>query len=165
MPCAQDWGARLRRVLGGTVVVGDAPYRGEGRALFSDLGSHNFQDGDKLQGPYFPCIYPASVHDEREARARGECTRTTEVRARGRSALRARLARGCARPYARAPLLLHACTPPLQGVLRLMRNMWASVGQMASFTNVVNTAKAEGESQPQSSESSTERSQQPAAGR
>mmetsp|Transcript_48304 Transcript_48304/g.112940 ORF Transcript_48304/g.112940 Transcript_48304/m.112940 type:complete len:375 (-) Transcript_48304:185-1309(-) len=77
-PSTQDWGTRLRRVLGGTVILGDAPYMGEGKALFSDLGRHALQNGDPLKGPLFPRIYPSSVKEERLARERGECTRTWE---------------------------------------------------------------------------------------
>lgn len=49
-----------RRVLGGTAAKGGTIYhdkRGTGGVL-SDLGKHNMQDGDKLDSPYFPKIYP-----------------------------------------------------------------------------------------------------------
>lgn len=59
-----------RRVLGGTVAKAGATYhdkRGSGGVL-SDLGRHTLKDGDKLQSPFFPVIYPQ--WDEREASER-----------------------------------------------------------------------------------------------
>jgi len=55
-----------------------ATYRGEGRALFSDMSTHSLQDGDKLEGPQWPRLYPSAVSSEYEARKRGECSRTME---------------------------------------------------------------------------------------
>lgn len=49
-----------RRVLGGTAAKGGSRYhdkRGTGGVL-SDLGKHTMQDGDLLDSPYFPRIYP-----------------------------------------------------------------------------------------------------------
>lgn len=49
-----------RRVLGGTAAKGGTLYhdkRGTGGVL-SDLGRHGMQDGDKLDSPYFPIVYP-----------------------------------------------------------------------------------------------------------
>jgi len=77
-PKSKDWGANKRRVLGGTAVVQGATYRGEGRALFSDMSTHSLQDGDKLEGPQWPRLYPSAVSSEYEARKRGECSRTME---------------------------------------------------------------------------------------
>lgn len=84
-PKSQDWGARLRRVLGGTAILGNAPYVGEGKALFGDLGRHSLRNGDPLRGALFPRLYPSSLACEREARERGECTRTVEVRGSGQA--------------------------------------------------------------------------------
>lgn len=49
-----------RRVLGGTVAKGGSLYRdktGSGGVL-SDLGRHGLEDGDKLDSPFFPIVYP-----------------------------------------------------------------------------------------------------------
>lgn len=59
-----------RRVLGGTVAKGGALYhdkRGSGGVL-SDLGKHTMVDGDKLQSPFFPIVFPK--FDKQEAIAR-----------------------------------------------------------------------------------------------
>lgn len=115
-PKSQDWGARLRRVLGGTAILGEAPYVGEGRALFSDLGRHSLRNGDPLRGALFPRLYPSSVQSERLARERGECTRTSEVRARARPRPQplGRPAPSPRRPHARRapprPLRRRACS-------------------------------------------------------
>jgi len=56
-----------RRVLGGTVAKGSTFYQdktGSGGVL-SDLGRHGLKQGDKLQSPFFPVIYPR--FDEKEA--------------------------------------------------------------------------------------------------
>jgi Phytanoyl-CoA dioxygenase (PhyH) len=50
----------FRRVLGGTAAKGGTRYhdkRGTGGVL-SDLGRHGMQDGDKLDSPFFPIVYP-----------------------------------------------------------------------------------------------------------
>jgi hypothetical protein len=50
----------FRRVLGGTVAKGGTRYtdkRGTGGVL-SDLGRHMMEDGDKLESPFFPIVYP-----------------------------------------------------------------------------------------------------------
>jgi len=56
-----------RRVLGGTVAKGSTIYQdktGSGGVL-SDLGRHGLKQGDKLQSPFFPVIYPR--FDKKEA--------------------------------------------------------------------------------------------------
>mmetsp|Transcript_43231 Transcript_43231/g.69441 ORF Transcript_43231/g.69441 Transcript_43231/m.69441 type:complete len:472 (+) Transcript_43231:119-1534(+) len=73
-----DWQGRKRRVLGGTVAVDDAFYQGKKKALFSDMGSHNLQQGDALKSPYFPIIYPQSDASERAFRAEGKVGRSWE---------------------------------------------------------------------------------------
>ena len=77
-PKSQDWGKSYRRVLGGTVAIDDVKYLGEGRALFSDMGTHGLKDGDKLDHALFPRIYPSSVKSERDIRKNGGCLRTAE---------------------------------------------------------------------------------------
>jgi len=77
-PKSQDWEASRRRVLGGTVAIDDTPYQAMGRLLFSDMGSHGLEDGDPLDHPLFPKIYPVSDPKERAERAAGRCTRTAE---------------------------------------------------------------------------------------
>jgi hypothetical protein len=74
----RDWGSAKRRVLGGTGVKLGAKYKGEGRALFSDMSSHALKDGDPLVGPQWPRLYPRADASEYEARKRGECSRTFE---------------------------------------------------------------------------------------
>jgi hypothetical protein len=59
-----------RRVLGGTAAKEGSLYhdkRGTGGVL-SDLGRHNMEDGDKLDSPFFPIIYP--MFDKTEAAER-----------------------------------------------------------------------------------------------
>jgi hypothetical protein len=73
-----DWKGRKRRVLGGTVAIDDAFYQGKKKALFSDMGSHNLQQGDPLKSPFFPIIYPQSDPDERAFRAQGKVGRSFE---------------------------------------------------------------------------------------
>lgn len=104
-PSSQDWGDSRRRVLGGTVALNNAKYLTMGRALFSDMGSHGLEEGDPLVHPLFPKIYPESDPVERAARARGECTRTSE------------------------------------GISRLAGNIFSSLGEMMSWTQVVNPDK------------------------
>eukprot|EP00316_Scyphosphaera_apsteinii_P020926 CAMPEP_0119316768 /NCGR_PEP_ID=MMETSP1333-20130426/40797_1 /TAXON_ID=418940 /ORGANISM="Scyphosphaera apsteinii, Strain RCC1455" /LENGTH=344 /DNA_ID=CAMNT_0007322507 /DNA_START=142 /DNA_END=1176 /DNA_ORIENTATION=+ len=106
-PSDQDWGNSKRRVFGGTVALNDATYESMGRALFSDMGSHGLQDGDSLDHPLFPLIYPRPDPLEQSARSAGRCTRTTE------------------------------------GMTRLAGNIFASAGEMLSWTNVVNPDKEE----------------------
>lgn len=77
-PKSRDWGTRKRRVLGGTAVKRGALYAGEGRALFSDMATHSLKNGDVLQGPQWPRLFPSAVQSEYEARKRGECSRTFE---------------------------------------------------------------------------------------
>lgn len=100
-PQNQDWGTSKRRVLGGTVALNDAKYESLGRALFSDMGSHGLQDGDALEHPLFPKIYPEPDPQEQAERAAGRCTRTRE------------------------------------GMNRLASNMFASAGEMLSWTKVL----------------------------
>mmetsp|Transcript_19764 Transcript_19764/g.39529 ORF Transcript_19764/g.39529 Transcript_19764/m.39529 type:complete len:410 (+) Transcript_19764:30-1259(+) len=61
-----------RRVLGGTAAKEGSLYHdktGSGGVL-SDLGRHGMKDGDDLNSPFFPKIYPR--YEEGEARARDE---------------------------------------------------------------------------------------------
>ena len=61
-----------RRVLGGTAAKEGSLYHdktGSGGVL-SDLGRHGMKDGDDLNSPFFPKIYPG--YEEGEARARDE---------------------------------------------------------------------------------------------
>jgi len=63
-----------RRVLGGTVAKGGSVYHdktGSGGVL-SDLGRHGLQDGNKLESPFFPIVYPE--FDPVEARSRDNGT-------------------------------------------------------------------------------------------
>lgn len=67
-----------RRVLGGTVAKGGAMYhdkRGSGGVL-SDLGKHSMVDGDKLQSPFFPIVYPRFDKNEAAARDAGRVGRS-----------------------------------------------------------------------------------------
>lgn len=62
-----------RRVLGGTVAKGGTIYCdkiGSGGVL-SDLGHHGLQQGDKLESPFFPIVYPRFNKAEASARDRG----------------------------------------------------------------------------------------------
>lgn len=77
-PSSKDWGARKRRVLGGTGVRAGAKYYGEERALFSDMSSHELKDGDPLVGPFWPRLYPSAVSSELASRRNGECSRSME---------------------------------------------------------------------------------------
>eukprot|EP00287_Rhodomonas_sp_CCMP768_P007650 CAMPEP_0196722726 /NCGR_PEP_ID=MMETSP1091-20130531/5001_1 /TAXON_ID=302021 /ORGANISM="Rhodomonas sp., Strain CCMP768" /LENGTH=458 /DNA_ID=CAMNT_0042064485 /DNA_START=188 /DNA_END=1564 /DNA_ORIENTATION=+ len=73
-----DWQGKKRRVLGGTVAIDDAHYQGKKKALFSDMGSHNLQQGDPLRSPFFPIIFPRSDPEERKWRAEGRVGRSME---------------------------------------------------------------------------------------
>jgi len=67
-----------RRVLGGTAAKAGTLYhdkRGTGGVL-SDLGKHNMQDGDKLDSPYFPIIFPKSNPEEVRERDSGNVGRS-----------------------------------------------------------------------------------------
>jgi len=67
-----------RRVLGGTVAKGGATYRdkrGSG-GILSDLGRHTLKDGDKLQSPFFPVIYPHFDIQEAKDRDAGKVGRS-----------------------------------------------------------------------------------------
>jgi len=77
-PKSKDWGARKRRVLGGTGVMAGAKYYGESRALFSDMSTHALKDGEALQGPQWPRLYPSAVSSEYSARQNGECRYPSE---------------------------------------------------------------------------------------
>jgi len=105
-PESKDWGSMKRRVLGGTGVKKGATYMGEDRALFSDMSTHSLRDGDILEGPQWPRLYPSTVASEVAARNAGKCSRTME------------------------------------GFLRMSGNMVASIGEMASWTNVLKKKKA-----------------------
>jgi len=77
-PKSKDWGSMKRRVLGGTGVVKGARYYGEKRALFSDMTTHGKRDGDILEGPQWPRLYPYAVESEVQSRMRGDCSRSLE---------------------------------------------------------------------------------------
>jgi len=77
-PKSKDWGSKKRRVLGGTGVKRGALYKGEGRALFSDMSTHQMVDGDQLSGPQWPRLYPCAIESEYLAREQGKCSRTME---------------------------------------------------------------------------------------
>ena len=67
-----------RRVLGGTAAKGGTLYhdkRGTGGVL-SDLGKHSMQDGEKLDSPYFPIVYPKWNPDEARERDNGNVGRS-----------------------------------------------------------------------------------------
>jgi len=67
-----------RRVLGGTVAKGGTIYHdktGSGGVL-SDLGHHGLNDGDKLESPFFPKIYPQFDKQEAAARDAGRVGRS-----------------------------------------------------------------------------------------
>mmetsp|Transcript_19770 Transcript_19770/g.29251 ORF Transcript_19770/g.29251 Transcript_19770/m.29251 type:complete len:403 (+) Transcript_19770:138-1346(+) len=67
-----------RRVLGGTVAKGGATYhdkRGSGGVL-SDLGKHSLEDGDKLESPFFPIVYPEFDPNEAKERDDGRVGRS-----------------------------------------------------------------------------------------
>mmetsp|Transcript_9644 Transcript_9644/g.12135 ORF Transcript_9644/g.12135 Transcript_9644/m.12135 type:complete len:409 (-) Transcript_9644:62-1288(-) len=67
-----------RRVLGGTVAKGGTKYcdkTGSGGVL-SDLGRHGLEDGDKLQSPFFPIVYPRFDNNEAENRDEGKVGRS-----------------------------------------------------------------------------------------
>lgn len=67
-----------RRVLGGTAAKAGSLYhdkRGTGGVL-SDLGRHGMQDGDKLDSPYFPMIYPRFQEEEAVERDNGRVGRS-----------------------------------------------------------------------------------------
>ena len=67
-----------RRVLGGTVAKGGTLYCdkiGTGGVL-SDLGRHDLEDGDKLDSPFFPKVYPQFDNSEAEQRDDGKVGRS-----------------------------------------------------------------------------------------
>ena len=67
-----------RRVLGGTVAKAGTMYqdkRGSGGVL-SDLGKHGMVQGDKLDSPFFPIVYPRFNKDEARARREGAVGRS-----------------------------------------------------------------------------------------
>lgn len=67
-----------RRVLGGTVAKGGTKYidkRGTG-GILSDLGRHGLTNGDALNSPFFPVIYPCFNKDEAVARDGGKVGRS-----------------------------------------------------------------------------------------
>ena len=87
-------------------------------------------------GPQWPRLYPSAVASEYEARKRGECSRTLEVRG-GLVHL----------PPAAwlTPRLRLACLQPVQGFKRMSGNMLASVGEMGSWLKVYNKDKVKEE--------------------
>ena len=67
-----------RRVLGGTAAKAGTIYqdkRGSGGVL-SDLGKHGMEQGDKLDSPFFPVIYPRFDKEEALARKEGKVGRS-----------------------------------------------------------------------------------------
>jgi len=67
-----------RRVLGGTVAKGGTTYHdktGSGGVL-SDLGRHGLEDGEKLDSPFFPIVYPAFNQKEAQDRDAGTVGRS-----------------------------------------------------------------------------------------
>ncbi len=67
-----------RRVLGGTVAKAGTKYcdkTGSGGVL-SDLGRHGLEDGNKLQSPFFPIVYPQFDNREAEERDEGKVGRS-----------------------------------------------------------------------------------------
>jgi len=67
-----------RRVLGGTVAKADSLYRdktGSGGVL-SDLGKHDLTDGQKLDSPFFPIVYPQFDKFEATERDNGRVGRS-----------------------------------------------------------------------------------------
>lgn len=67
-----------RRVLGGTVCKAGTMYtdkRGTGGVL-SDLGKHGLTDGEKLESPFFPIVYPQFNKKEAKARDLGRVGRS-----------------------------------------------------------------------------------------
>jgi Phytanoyl-CoA dioxygenase (PhyH) len=67
-----------RRVLGGTVAKAGTMYqdkRGSGGVL-SDLGRHGMEQGDTLNSPFFPIVYPRFNKDEARARREGAVGRS-----------------------------------------------------------------------------------------
>lgn len=75
-PESQDWGDRTRRVLGGTVAIDDAKYKDKQKVEFADMGRHSLEDGDLLDDPHFPRIWPSPVSSERKARFDGAVGRS-----------------------------------------------------------------------------------------
>lgn len=67
-----------RRVLGGTVAKAGTTYHdktGSGGVL-SDLGRHGLVEGDKLQSPFFPIVYPQFDKSEADDRDAGRVGRS-----------------------------------------------------------------------------------------
>lgn len=76
-PADEIW-TTYRRVLGGTTAKAGTIYHdktGTGGVL-SDLGNHGLQDGDKLDSPFFPIIYPQFNPKEAIARDEGKVGRS-----------------------------------------------------------------------------------------
>lgn len=68
----------FRRVLGGTAAKAGSKYhdkRGTG-GILSDLGRHGLEDGDDLDSPFFPVIYPCARKDEIASRDAGKVGRS-----------------------------------------------------------------------------------------
>lgn len=72
-PPDQCWGDGMqRRAIGGTVAKGGTSYRNKGGASgISDLAGHSQVNGEPLQSPYFPRIYPTRDPEEELVRAEG----------------------------------------------------------------------------------------------
>ena len=67
-----------RRVLGGTAAKGGSRYTDKGGTggVLSDLGNHGLVDGDTLDSPFFPKIYPKFSEEEVRLRDKGEVGRS-----------------------------------------------------------------------------------------
>jgi len=73
-PPDQQWvEGTQRRAIGGTVAKQGTTYFNKGGASgISDLAGHTQKNGELLNSPYFPRIYPSAVPEEAEVRERGE---------------------------------------------------------------------------------------------
>jgi len=70
-----------RRVISGTAVKRGARYwRRTKSGVMGDASGHDLRDGDPLQGPYFPRIFPQGVEAERLAREREELVARSPLR-------------------------------------------------------------------------------------
>ena len=72
-PPDQEWTeGTQRRAIGGTVAKGGTVYYNKGGASgISDLAGHTQVNGEKLDSPYFPRIYPSRVPEEEAMRNEG----------------------------------------------------------------------------------------------
>jgi len=72
-PPGQNWEEGIqRRALGGTLAKSGATYLNKGGAsAISDLAGHTQVNGETLDGPYFPRIFPDRVPEEEALRSTG----------------------------------------------------------------------------------------------